>query len=73
MSGEVDGKREENGQYLVDVKVEFTNQRDEVTVKGTAVIALPKKGKLAMYPEVPADLAEEAARMMARHWELSKA
>ena len=72
VTGEVVGKREENGQYLVDVMVQFMNQRDEVTVKGTATIALPKKGRLAMYPEVPAELAEEAARMMARHWELSK-
>ena len=72
VTGEVVAKREENGQSLVDVMVQFMNQRDEVTVKGTATIALPKKGRLAMYPEVPADLAEEAARMMARHWELSK-
>lgn len=72
ITGEVVGKREEKGQFLVDVMAQFINQRDEVTVKATATIALPKKGRMAMYPEVPADLAEEAARMMARHWELSK-
>lgn len=72
ITGEVVGKREEKGQFLVDVMAQFINQRDEVTVKATATIALPKKGRMAMYPEVPTDLAEEAARMMARHWELSK-
>lgn len=72
ITGEVTGKREENGQSLIDVEVLFTNQRGEETLKATATIVLPKKGKLAMYPEVPTELAEEAARMMARHWELSK-
>ncbi len=72
ITGEVVAKREENGQSLVDVMAQFENQRGEITVKATATIALPRKGRMAMYPEVPADLAEEAARMMARHWELSK-
>ena len=72
ITGEVVGKREENGQALIDVSVQFVNQREEVTVKSTATIALPRKGIMAMYPEVPAELAEEAARMMARHWELSR-
>jgi len=72
VTGEVNGKREVDGQNLVDVEVRFTNQRDMETVKGTATIALPKKGGIAMYPEVPKELAEEAAMMMARHWELSK-
>ena len=72
VTGEVTGKREVDGQNLVDVEVRFTNQRDMETVKGTATIALPKKGGIAMYPEVPKELAEEAAMMMARHWELSK-
>lgn len=72
ITGEVTGKREENGQALVDIMTQFTNQRGEVTVKASATIALPRKGRMAMYPEVPADLAEEAARMMARHWELSR-
>ncbi|MDP3676050.1 MAG: hypothetical protein Q8R44_13315, partial [Novosphingobium sp.] len=71
VTGEVLAKRVENGQNLVDVAVKFTNQREEETVRGTATIALPgKDGTLAMYPEVPAELARKAARMMARHWEL---
>ncbi len=72
ITGEVTGKREEGGQNLVDVAVRFTNQRGEETVKATATIALPSTGRLAMYPQVPADLAQEAAAMMARHWELGK-
>ncbi|MGE0742009.1 MAG: MaoC family dehydratase N-terminal domain-containing protein [Hyphomonadaceae bacterium] len=72
ITGEVVGKREENGQHLVDVMVQFTNQRDEATVKASATIALPKKGGVALYPEVPRELSEKAAQMMARHWALSK-
>ena len=72
VTGQVVAKREENGRNLVDVQVQFTNQRGEATVKATATIALPAKGKLPLYPETPRDLAEKAAEMMARHWELSK-
>lgn len=73
ITGEVTGKRQENGQNLVDVAVRFTNQRGEETVRATATIALPLAGSMVIYPEVPRDLAEKAAAMMARHWELSKA
>src|SRR5690606_26157640 len=62
VTGEVTGKREEGGQNLVDVKVIFTNQRGDETVRATATIALPSKGKLAMYPPVPEELAQEAAQ-----------
>jgi acyl dehydratase len=71
ITGEVTGKREENGQNLVEVTARFTNQRGEETVKATATIALPTAGKPVLYPEVPRELAEKAAKMMARHWELS--
>lgn len=72
ITGEVTGKREDGGQNLVDVAVRFTNQRGDETVKATATIALPKAGGIALYPEVPRELAEKAAKMLARHWELSK-
>ncbi|MET0249183.1 MAG: MaoC family dehydratase N-terminal domain-containing protein [Sphingobium sp.] len=72
ITGEVTGTRQEDGRNLVDVKVVFTNQRGDETVRSTAVIALPSEGKPVLYPEVPRDLAERAAKMMARHWELSK-
>jgi acyl dehydratase len=71
ITGEVTGKREEGSQSLVDVVIRFTNQRGVETVTATATIALPKKGGIVLYPEVPRDLAERAATMMARHWELS--
>jgi acyl dehydratase len=72
VTGEVTGKRHENGQNLVDVAVRFINQRGEETVRATATIALPGADTMAMYPEVPPELAQEAARMMARHWTLSR-
>ncbi len=71
VTGEVLAKRQENGQNLVDVAVKFVNQRDEETVRATATIALPSKANpLPLYPEVPRELAEKAAAMMARHREL---
>jgi len=74
ITGEVVAKREENGQCLVDISAQFKNQRDEVTVKGTATIALPSRAAgLPMYPETPRDLQARANQMMARHWELSAA
>ena len=74
ITGQVVAKREEAGQHLVDVQCQFTNQRDEVTVKGTATIALPSKtGVLPVYPQTPPDLQQRTAQMMARHWELSRA
>jgi len=71
ITGEVTGVRQENGQNLVDVAVRFTNQRGDETVRATAVIALPNGAMPVIYPEVPRELAEKAAYMMARHWELS--
>lgn len=72
ITGEVVEKREEAGQSVVDVEVRFTNQRGEETVKATATIALPHNGRLPLYPEVPRDLQDRAAAMMARHWQLAR-
>ena len=73
ITGQVVDKREENGRCVVDIVAQFTNQRDEVTVKGTATIALPsRKTGLPLYPDVPQDLQRRTAQMMARHWELSR-
>ncbi len=72
ITGEVIATRQDGRQNLVEVAVRFTNQRGEETVKATATIALPTRGGIAMYPEVPRELAEEAAQMMARHWDLSR-
>ena len=71
VTGEVLAKREENGNSVVDIAVKFTNQRNEETVRGTATVALPSKSRpLPLYPEVPQELAAQAAKMMGRHWEL---
>jgi len=71
IAGEVTGKRHEDGRNLVDVDVRMTNQRGDETLRSTATIALPNKGRPVVYPEIPRDLAERAIRMMRRHWELS--
>jgi hypothetical protein len=71
VTGEICGKRNEGGLNLVDVAVRFVNQRGDETLRATATIALPSKDKpLPLYPSVPAELAEKAVAMMARHWEL---
>jgi hypothetical protein len=71
VTGEVLAKRQEHGNEVVDVAVKFTNQRGDETVRGTATIALPSKARpLPLYPPVPTELAEKAAKMMARHYEL---
>ncbi|MDB5715726.1 MAG: acyl dehydratase [Sphingomonadales bacterium] len=71
ITAEVTGKRQENGQNLVDIVARFTNQRGEESVKATATIALPSGGKPVLYPDVPRELAEKATEMMTRHWQLS--
>ncbi|CAN7646906.1 MaoC family dehydratase N-terminal domain-containing protein [Phenylobacterium sp. LjRoot219] len=71
ITGEITGKRQENGRNLVDVTVRFTNQRGDETVRATAVIALPSGSSPVIYPDAPQDLQERAAAMMARHWQLA--
>ena len=41
--GTITGKREENGEKLVDMDIWGENQRQQVTTKGTATIILPSK------------------------------
>lgn len=72
ITGEVIGKREERGMQLVDLKVIMTNQRGEETVRCEATIALPGRSQgPVLLPQPSDDLKRRAARMMARHWELS--
>jgi acyl dehydratase len=72
LSGEVTGKRQENGQYLVDLQLKMDNQRDTETAHATATVALPsREGGLPTYPDVPIDLKRKAAEMFARHNELA--
>ena len=71
ITGEVVGKRIEDGRCLVDVEMRGTNQRDVVTCPGTAVIALPSRehGPVVL-PDPPTDLAEQAQARIERHREL---
>jgi acyl dehydratase len=76
MTGEVTATRVEDGLHLVDVDIRGTNQRQVVTCLGSATIALPSRDvdeppdRQAVTPEVPAEWAETAQRLMARHREL---
>jgi acyl dehydratase len=72
LSGTVVGKREEDGRHVVDLELHMLNQRDVETAYATATIALPSRaGGLPVYPSVPIELERQAARMFARHNELS--
>ena len=71
LTGKVVGKREEGGRYLVDVEVEMHSQRDVLTAIGRGTIVLPSRehGPVSL-PQPPAELAERAKAMLARHHEL---
>jgi acyl dehydratase len=72
ISGEIVGKHVDSDGAKVDVEVRFTNQRDEVTVLGTATVALPSRTHgPARYPDPQDDIAEQAKALLARHRELS--
>jgi len=74
LTGEVTAKREENGRYLVDVKLTMTNQRDLETAYATATVSLPSRtAGLPPLPDTPVDLQRKTAAMFARHNELSSA
>jgi len=72
ITGEVVGKRVEDGRCLVDIELRGTNQRDVVTCPGSATVALPSREHGAVVPpEPPADLQRQAATRMARHGQLA--
>jgi len=72
LSGEVVDKREENGRYLVDLKLSMVSQRDIETAYATATVSLPSRtGGLPPMPPVPVDLERQTATMFARHNELT--
>ena len=73
ITGEVVDKRIEHGLHLVDIDMRGTNQRGVVTCPGSATVALPSRdGGAVTLPDPPADLADTAAAMMARHRELEQ-
>ena len=73
ITGEVVGKRVENGMHLVDIEMRGTNQRGTVTCPGTATVALPsREAGPVVLPQPPVDLQQIAYRLMERHGELSR-
>jgi acyl dehydratase len=72
ITGEVVGKRVEDGRCLVDIEMRGTNQRGEVTCPGKGVVALPSREHgPVLLPPAPADLQQQAAQRMERHGQLS--
>ena len=72
LSGKVIGKREENGQHLVDLTMTMTNQRGVETSFGEATVALPSREHgVALLPHVPADVERKTTQMWQRHLELT--
>jgi acyl dehydratase len=72
LSGKVTGKREQDGQKVVDIELHMINQRDTETAYGSATVALPsRENGLPLFPKVPIELERQAAEMFARHTELS--
>jgi len=71
ITGEVVGKRVENGNGLVDLEFRATNQRGEVTAPATATVALPgRELGPVLLPKAAPDLERRAVRIMTRHREL---
>jgi acyl dehydratase len=72
-TGEVVGKRVEDGRHLVDIEMRGTNQREVVTCPGRATVALPSRAHGAVpLPDPPDDLQAQAFALMARHNELER-
>ena len=71
LSGEVTGKKIEDGHHLVEIEFRMTSQRGKVTSYGTAAVLLPSlhDGPVVL-PRAPFDLERQAAVMMKRHGEL---
>jgi acyl dehydratase len=71
LTGEVVGKRVEDGSCLVDIEMRGTNQRDVVTCPGKATVALPSREHgIVKLPDPPADLQEQAIKMLERHHQI---
>lgn len=71
ITGEVVGKRVEDGRHLVEIEMRGTNQRETVTCPGKATVALPSREHGAVVlPPPPADLAQQAAERLGRHGEI---
>ncbi len=72
LSGRVVSKRVEAGMHLVDLEQKMINQRDVETAYAKAVVSLPsREAGAAILRNVPTELAEQTARLFARHCELA--
>lgn len=71
LTGQVTGKRIEDGMHVVNLELRGTNQRDEITCPATATVGLPSRehGPVTL-PQPPQELSQRAVRMMERHGEL---
>jgi acyl dehydratase len=71
LTGEVVGKRREDGLCVIDIQMRGTNQRDVVTCPGKATVALPSRehGPVRL-PDPPADLQSQAVAMLERHHQI---
>ncbi len=72
ITGTVTRKHEQDGRFLVDVRLEARSQRDVVTAICDGTISLPSREHgPAVLPDVPLDLNRRAIEMFRRHTELS--
>jgi acyl dehydratase len=66
VSGSVSGKRMEDGQGIVELTLQATNQRGDITTRGSAEVLLPSRANGAVVlPTPPRDLLQRGANMMA--------
>lgn len=68
LTGEVTGKRVEDGRCFVEIDFRATNQRGTVTAPGNATVLLPSRehGPVVL-PDPPVELRRKAIEMMNRH------
>lgn len=65
ISGQVTGKRQQDGLFLVDLAITATNQRGEDTAFATVTVSLPSATSgLTRLPDVPTELQERALRFL---------
>ena len=73
ITGSIADKRIDRGGLVVEADVRMVNQRGETTMEARAVVALPSKERgVPDYPDPPAELAEKARTLLARHHELGR-
>ena len=66
-AGEVVDKRIENGHHLVELKINCTNQRNEVSSPGEALVVLPSRSSGAVVlPRPPDGFVQRGADMMSQ-------